>query len=100
MIIITGTITMDPAKVADAVPAIAEVVTATNAEEGCVTYGFWESAVEPGNFRVYEEWADDDALNSHIASEHMATFMGAAGGFGITGMELWRLDGAERTRFM
>lgn len=100
MIIVSGTITMDPAHLDAIVPAIAELEEATNAEAGCLAYGFWQSTSTPGLFRVHEEWDTGEAIDAHIASPHMAAFMGAAAGFGISAMELWRFDGAERTKFM
>lgn len=100
MIVITGTITIDPAKMPEALDAIAELVPATLAEEGCLSYGFFTSPTDPGALRVVEEWADQAALDAHFAAPHMATFMGAMGGFGVTGTELWRYDVAEKSRLM
>lgn len=100
MILISGTITIDPANTDAAVAAIAELETATRAEDGNIQYGFWLSHSEPGTFMVVEEWADDDALNAHMASDHMAAFLTAAGGFGITSTDLQRYDVTTKTKFM
>jgi len=100
MIVISGTITMDPVHLDAIVTAVATLETATTAEDGCAAYGFWQSTSIPGHFRVYEEWESSETIDAHIVSPHMATFMGAAGGFGISAMEIWRYDGAERSKFM
>ena len=100
MIVVSGTITLGPDNVDDALAAIAELVPPTLAEEGCISYGFWHSPTEPGCFRVFEEWENQAALDGHFAAPHMAAFLGAMGGFGVTGTEIWRYDGAEKSRLM
>ena len=51
-------------------------------------------------FRVYEEWASDEALAEHMATPHMAEFMGAMGGLPLTGTELHQHRVEESTRLM
>ena len=48
MIIIAGTIQMDPDKVADAMPAIVALMTATWAEDGCIDYVLSADPVRAG----------------------------------------------------
>ena len=100
MIVISGTIVIDPAHLDEAVAAIGELETKTRAEAGNIDYGFWLSHSEPGTLHVFEEWADDDALNAHMGSEHMAAFLGAAGSFGISATSLDRYDVSTKTKFM
>lgn len=100
MIVIAGTITIDPANTEVAAPLIATLVEATNAEAGCITYGFTQSITQPGHYSVFEEWADEDALNSHMASAHMGEFLVAAGSLGITGTDISRYDVSTKTKFM
>ena len=100
MIVISGTLTFDPAKVDETIAATNTLVEATLAEPGNVTYGFWPSSSEPGVFLVFEEWADDDAINAHMGSEHMAAFMGAAGDLGISATDISRYDVSDKTKFM
>lgn len=100
MIVISGTIVIDPANTDAAVAAIAELEAATRAEDGNIEYGFWLSHSEPGTFHVFEEWADEDAVNAHMGSDHMAAFLGAAGSFGITSTNLSRYDVSTKTKFM
>ena len=100
MIIISGIISVAPSDHDAAVALFGPLVEATLAEPGNGTYGFWANPVEPGAFRVYEEWADDDALNAHMASAHMAEFLGAFAGLQVTGTEIHRHDVSASTRFM
>lgn len=82
MIVISGTIRIDPARRGDALALIAPLVEATNAEPGCTTYGFWEDPFAAGSFRIFEEWVDQAALDAHFATPHMAAFMSGMGGLG------------------
>lgn len=66
---------------ADAMPAakaaIADMVAASNAEEGCIAYAFTQDILDPGVIHIVEKWTDDAALAAHFATPHMAVF-GAA----------------------
>ena len=83
MIVVSGEITIDPADREAALEVTAAMVAATLDEEGCVTYGFWADPVDPGRFRVFEEWESMDALVAHFGQPHMATFLEALGGLDV-----------------
>jgi quinol monooxygenase YgiN len=100
MLIVSGIISVDPAHHDQMVELIGPLVTATLAEEGNVTYGFWASPTEPGVFRVYEEWASPDAMGLHMAADHMATFLVGMGALNVTGTELHQHTVSESTRLM
>ncbi len=100
MIVVAGTIVIDPANLGAAKEAIDALQDATRSEEGNISYEFWLSLTEPGALHVFEEWADEDALNLHMGTDHMAAFLTAATGFGITATELNRYDVSDKTRFM
>lgn len=77
MIIICGTIEVkeDGIEAYKKAAAVATEITLT--EEGCGTYGFFQSLDKPTVFRVYEEWDSKDNLRAHGAAEHFKAF-GAA----------------------
>jgi quinol monooxygenase YgiN len=100
MLIVSGIISMEPEGHDQAVALIGPLVEATLAEEGNITYGFWADPSQKGVFRVYEEWADDDAIASHMATEHMGTFLVGMGELPITGTELTQHRVEESTRLM
>ena len=88
MIIVSGTMSVEPDD-SEAVLALTHpCVAATLEEDGCSAYGFFADPNQAGSFRVYEEWADDDALNAHMGSAHMAEFLGQIGSVRITGVNL------------
>ena len=75
MIIVSGTLTIDPADVETAMALGATMAEASLAEEGCSAYGFWQDPADPSRARVFEEWASQEALDLHFATPHMADFM-------------------------
>jgi len=65
-----------------ALPAIAEIVAASNAEDGCIAYAFTQDVLDPTVLHIVEKWQDDAALAAHFATPHMAAF-----GAGIAGLD-------------
>ncbi|MEP6851656.1 MAG: putative quinol monooxygenase [bacterium] len=56
-----------------------ELVTATQAEAGCLLYSLQRGLEEPNVFVTVEKWASPDALQAHLSSPHVATALGRAG---------------------
>jgi len=100
MIIATGIITYDPSKKDRAIELIGELVPATQAEDGNITYDYWEHLSTPGTMRVYEEWRDQAAIDAHMASPGMAAFLGSIGDLGVTGAEIYTHEVSESSRLM
>ena len=100
MIIISGTMSVDPSDHDAAVALIGPLVEATLEEPGNGTYGFWAHPSEPGTFRVYEEWDDEDSMNAHMTAPHFVEFMGGIAGLKVTGTEIMRHDVEKSERFM
>lgn len=63
-----------------AMAAIAAMVAASNAEEGCIAYAFTQDLLEPGVIHIVEKWKDEAALAAHFATPHMAAFGAAIAG--------------------
>ena len=100
MLIVTGILSVEPADHDRMVELIEPLVQATLAEEGNVTYGFYVSPTEPGVFRPYEEWESQDAIDAHMATEHMGTFLASMGELAVTGTELHLHEVASSNRLM
>ncbi len=76
MIIIGGYIDFESADDIAAVKAAGrDMVAKTLKEDGCVDYCFAVDIANPTRIRLFEKWRDQDALNAHMQSAHMATFM-------------------------
>ncbi len=75
-------------------------MAATRAEDGCESYVFSADLGDAGKFYVAEQWASQEVMDIHMATAHLAAFMGAMGGFGVTGASLTKWDGATPSKLM
>lgn len=57
--------------------ALQSLVEPTRAESGCRSYELYESSSTPGTFVTIEAWGGPADLDQHMASEHIATALGA-----------------------
>ncbi len=77
---VVATIPTDPEQ-GDAVRAgLAELVAATQAEEGCLAYDAFESSAAPGVFVTIESWRNQADLDAHMTTPHVAKAFEALGG--------------------
>ena len=77
MILIVGTVRLPPENIARARPAMAAMVTASRAEDGCLEYAYSEDLLVPGLVRVTEIWRDREALKAHFLTAHMGAWRAA-----------------------
>ena len=87
-LIVAGTVRVPPENIARLRPIMVRMVDATRAESGCLAYTYAEDVGEPGLIRVFELWTDQDALDAHFATAHMAEWRAAFPGFGVSGRQL------------
>jgi quinol monooxygenase YgiN len=92
MLVVAGTIHLDPAKKEEATAAAIEMMQATRAEPGNIEYAFTWDLVDEGMVRLIEQWEDQAALDAHFDAPHMAAFMARIGGLGITGMDVKKYE--------
>jgi quinol monooxygenase YgiN len=77
---VVATIPTDP-EAGDAVRAgIAELVEATLAEDGCLSYEAFESTATPGVFVTVESWRSQEDLDAHMTTPHIAKAFETLGG--------------------
>ncbi|WP_425144764.1 putative quinol monooxygenase [Deinococcus sp.] len=74
MILIAGTVRLQPGKREAAVTHALSMAQATHAEAGCLAYTFSADLADPDLFHVFEAWVDDAALSTHFQTAHMAEF--------------------------
>lgn len=94
MIIIEGSVRIDPSRIEAARPAMEKMVRASRAEAGCIDYAYAIDLLDPGLVRVSERWKDRAALKSHFETPHMAQWREAIAGLGLSDRSL-RLYDAE-----
>lgn len=83
MLLIVGTLRLPPRKLGDARPAMAHMISATRAEDGCEEYSYAEDILDAGLIHVKELWRDQTALDRHFASDHIAAWRSAWPALGI-----------------
>ncbi|HEY9621380.1 MAG TPA: putative quinol monooxygenase [Crinalium sp.] len=60
-----------PDKVEDAKALLFGLVAPTRQEPGCLQYDLLQNQADPTDFTFVEEWESHEALNAHLASEHI-----------------------------
>jgi quinol monooxygenase YgiN len=99
-ILVTGTIDFDPANRDAAIAAVTTCMEATQAEDGCERYVFSGDLADQGRLYVSEQWASQEAMDTHMATPHLAALMGAMGTLGVSSASLTKWDGATPSKLM
>lgn len=90
MLIIAGTITVDPDHRDAMLEAVAPMVAASRAEAGCREYVFTPDPDDPAVIRLFELWDGEDALTEHFASKHMAEWRARSADLPVQGRDLMK----------
>ena len=91
MIVISGRARLLESGVGDAIRAASTMATASRAEAGCIEYRFSIDIDDPLVVQIIEQWESAEALDTHFAAPHFASFSEAF---------ITAVDGpAEFTRF-
>jgi quinol monooxygenase YgiN len=88
MLIIAGTITTEAGHRDAFLAAVAPMVAATHTEPGCRDYVFSPDPDDADRIRLFELWDDQDALDAHFVTEHMASFQQALANIPVAGMDV------------
>ncbi len=88
MIIVAGSVRVDPAKREAARAIMEKTITASRAEDGCIDYAYSVDVLDPGLVRVWEVWRDRETLQRHFQMPHLAEWRAAWPTFGITDRKL------------
>ena len=90
MIIVKGEVRFGEGEIARLKDEFAANIAATRAEAGCGKYAYSVDLLDPNLLHVAEEWSDEEAIDAHMQSSHMAK-LGAA--LGTAKIEAMRIDG-------
>ncbi|MEH0824064.1 MULTISPECIES: putative quinol monooxygenase [unclassified Micromonospora] len=92
MLIVAGSLYVDPAGRDDYLASCAEVVRQARSAPGCIDFAISADLVEPGRINVYERWDSDTQLlafrGSGPAEEQTAAILGAE-------VHRYRISGVE-----
>lgn len=96
MIIIAGTIDVDPDRRTAALEAACVHMAATRELAGCLDYVWSADPLTPGRIYVFERWRDQSALETHFASPHFPAMRDTIAAHGITGLDVAKYRGDSR----
>lgn len=68
------------------------LLSATQAEEGNISYQLFENVTSPGKFVMLEEWKDEQAIDLHNQTEHFTGFFAYARNVLIEPLKVNRLN--------
>jgi len=88
MLIVLAEATLGEGALDDAREAMAAMVTASRAEDGCIGYAYAVDVLDPNKLHIVEKWVDDAALAFHFQTPHMAAFQQALGALDVQITEL------------
>jgi quinol monooxygenase YgiN len=74
---VTGKTQVHPHQRDTAISAAREMRHHTIDEPGCIDYRFWSATDDPNAIRLFEQWENRSALETHLASPHTTAFLGA-----------------------
>lgn len=97
MIIIAGTVEIDPTKREAALTAGRELEAATRRQPGCLDYVWTVDGLSASTIYVFERWESEAALAAHFAGPNYNGMRAILGSFGLRGAAVlkYRIDVAE-----
>jgi len=95
MIILAGTLTVEPADRDRMMELLTPMVAASRAETGCQGYNFSLDPYDSSVVHLFEVWDDQGALDRHGESQHMAAWRAAASEVSLTGRQLTKYEVAN-----
>lgn len=84
MLIVAGTVRIDPTKFAIARVEMAKMIAASRVEDGCFGYSYAIDVVDPSLVRVFEVWRDRAALDAHFQTPHIVAWRATWAEIGIS----------------
>jgi len=92
MLIVSGTLTIDPADAPKLAAAATTMMAETLKETGCHQYVFSQSMADPSKVQIFEMWQSDEELAAHFEMPHMADFRGALADVNVTSREIYKYE--------
>lgn len=88
MLIIAGTIDVDPDQMDDFLRASIDMMRATHEEPGCLAYSFTVDQLVLGRIQLFEKWESNEDLAAHFEAPHMAVFQQRTGALTIMARDI------------
>lgn len=88
MIIVAGTVRIEPSKLSEARGIMERMISASRAEDGCIEYSYSVDVLDPRVVHVFEVWRDRATLERHFKTPHLGEWRAAWPSFGISDRKL------------
>lgn len=75
MIVICGRFKTSPRQRQALTQLCASLIAPSTAEDGCLSYSFYEDQMEPDSFIFFEEWRDQAAIDNHFEQSYFKDAM-------------------------
>lgn len=97
IILIAGTVDVDPQKRDAALEAGCPHMEATRAQKGCLDYVWSADLLVPGRIYVFERWESQEDLAAHLSGPHYLAMRDTIGAHGLRGADVskYRIDLSE-----
>ena len=92
MILVAGTFRVPPGELAAFKAHMLTMLTASRADDGCLSYSYAEDVAEPGLIRVFETWRDRESLDRHMQTPHLAAWRANWAAHGVGERQLHTYD--------
>jgi quinol monooxygenase YgiN len=100
MIVLNASIPIAPDSRDAAIEAATELAQHSREEDGVIDYRVALDIEDDVTLRVFEQYEDDEAVESHMGSDHFEAFQGKIPEFVAGDVELHRFDVSEKSRMM
>ena len=87
MIVVAGTIVIDPAQPSEPEAAFDRMRVASLAEDGSLSYQAFRDRVDEGTCFIFEKWRNQEDLTLHFRASYMADFGTVLASDGVRSME-------------
>jgi quinol monooxygenase YgiN len=77
MIVVVARVRTDAERREEMIRLGQTVAAASREEAGCLNYALYQDSESENDFVMVEEWEDDEALQRHFKTPHIAAFMAA-----------------------
>jgi quinol monooxygenase YgiN len=92
MVFVLARISIKPDSAKAAAAILTTLVEESRKEPGNKSYALYQQLDQPGEFHTVEEWVDGAAVDSHMASPHIAAAIAAAGAMFAAPPDIKRYD--------
>jgi quinol monooxygenase YgiN len=83
VLVLAGSVRIDPAKRNDVVDATIEVMQESRRLPGCISFVFAADLEDPGVLHVFQEWESPEALNRHLTAPRVEAVRLRLGSLGV-----------------